>query len=76
MFAFYVERTHMYFLIQIGVKIVRDKVHWMNGSWDAYVAPPTDFAGAEDINTNLAKERERGIKIIKCTPLSLIIISN
>ena len=30
----------------------------MNGSWDAYLASPTDFAGADDIITNLAKERE------------------
>ena len=35
--------------------------HWfseqINGSWDAYLAPPADFAGADDIITNLAKER-------------------
>ena len=29
---------------------------------------PADFAGADDIITNLAKEREHGIKIIKHTP--------
>ena len=42
----------------------------MNGSWDAYLASPTDFAGADDIITNLAKERERepGIEIIERTP--------
>ena len=45
----------------------------MNGSWDAYLASPADFAGADDIITNLAKEREPGIEIIECTPLSLII---
>ena len=33
--------------------------------------PPTDFAGADDIITNLA-EGEPGIKVIKHTPLSLI----
>ena len=33
----------------------------MNGSWDAYLASPTDFAGADDIITNLAKGREHGI---------------
>ena len=32
----------------------------MNGSWDTYLAPPADFAGADDIITNLAKEREPG----------------
>ena len=37
----------------------------MNGSWDAYLAPPTDFfAGVDDIT----EEREPGIKIIKFTP--------
>ena len=32
----------------------------MNGSCDAYLASPADFAGADDIITNLAKEREPG----------------
>ena len=32
----------------------------MNGSLDAYLASPADFAGADDIITNLAKEREPG----------------
>ena len=32
----------------------------INGSWDAYLASPADFAGADDIITNLAKEREHG----------------
>ena len=32
----------------------------MNGSWEAYLATPADFAGADDIITNLAKERESG----------------
>ena len=45
----------------------------MNGSWDAYLASPADFAGADDIITNLAKEREPGIEIMECTPLSLIV---
>ena len=40
----------------------------MNESWDAYLAPPADFAGADDIIINLAKEREPGIKNIKRTP--------
>ena len=40
----------------------------MNGSWDAYLASLADFAGADDITTNLAKEREPGIKTIERTP--------
>ena len=28
----------------------------MNGSWNAYLASPADFVGADDIITNLAKE--------------------
>ena len=42
----------------------------INGSWDAYLASPVDFAGADDIITNLAKEREPGD--IKRTPQSLL----
>ena len=30
----------------------------MNGSWDADLASPADFAGVDDIITNLAKERD------------------
>ena len=41
----------------------------MNGPWDAYLASPvSDFAGTDDIITNLAKERESGIEIIECAP--------
>ena len=47
----------------------------MNGSWDTYLASPADFAGADDIITNLAKERESGIEIIEHTPQSLVITS-
>ena len=47
----------------------------MNGSWDGYLESPADVAGADDIITNLAKEREPGIEIIERTPQSLIIIS-
>ena len=43
---------------------MRDSLR-MNGSWDAYLASPADFAGADDITTNLAKEREPRIEIIK-----------
>ena len=46
---------------------------WILGSISGI---PTDFAGADDIITNLAKEREPGIEIIKCIPLSLIITSS
>ena len=45
----------------------------MNGSWDVHLASPVDFAGADDIITNLAKEGEPGIEIIERAPLSLII---
>ena len=40
----------------------------MNRSWDAYLAPPAESAGADGIITNMAKEREPWIEIIKCTP--------
>ena len=46
----------------------------MNGSWDAYLASPADFAGADDIITNLAKEREPGD--IESTPFCLTITRN
>ena len=29
----------------------------MNGSWGSYLTSPADFAGADDIITNLAKEK-------------------
>ena len=44
-------------LIRLGVEIAWDNQR-NNGSWDAYQASPADFAGANDIITNLAKERE------------------
>ena len=47
----------------------------MNGSWDVYLASPADFAGMDDIITNLAREIEPGIEIIERTPLSSIITS-
>ena len=47
----------------------------MNGSRDAHLPSPADFAGADDINTNLAKEREPEIEIIERPPQSLIITS-
>ena len=37
----------------------------MNGSWDMYLASPTDFAGVDNIITNSGKEREPGVKIIE-----------
>ena len=40
-----------------------------DGFWEVYdLASSTDFAGVGDIITNLAKEREPGIEIIKHTP--------
>ena len=39
----------------------------MNGSWDTYLASLADFAGADDIITELAKKREPGIEIIERT---------
>ena len=43
----------------------------MNGSWDAYLSSPADFAGADDIIINLTKEREPGD--IERTPYFFII---
>ena len=40
----------------------------MNGSWGASLASPADFEGADDIITDLEKERELGIEIIERTP--------
>ena len=40
----------------------------MNGSWDTYLGSPADIAGADDIITNLGKEREPGIEIIQRIP--------
>ena len=53
--------------IQIRVKIVWDNQQ-MNGSWDAYLASPTDFAGADNIITNLTKERKPGIESSNALP--------
>ena len=39
----------------------------MNGSWNAFLTTPADFAGADDIITNLAKDKETGIEIIEIT---------
>ena len=44
-------------------------------TWDAYLLSPEDFAGADDIITNLEKEREPGIEILERTLYSLIITS-
>ena len=45
----------------------------MNRFWTRIdLASPADFAGADDIITNLAKEREPGD--IERTPLSLILL--
>ena len=68
-----VRRRKNALLIQIGVEIVWDNIDWMNWAWDAYLALPADFTGADDIITNLAKKREPGDN--EHTPLSLIITS-
>lgn len=36
----------------------------MNGSWEVYLTSHKDLAEADGIITNLAKEKEPGIKII------------
>ena len=46
----------------------------MNGSWDAYLASPADFAGADDCITNLVKETEPGIEIAEHTPNLLLLL--
>ena len=72
-----VRRRKNALLITFGVEIVWDNqlIKRINASWDTYLASPADFAGADDIITNLAKEREPGIEIIERTPLSLIVTS-
>ena len=44
--------------------------HWLSWWMDEwmYVASPADFAGADDIITNLEKDREPGIEIFEHTP--------
>ena len=54
-------------LTAFGVEIVWYNQQ-MNGARSAYLASPADFAGAGDIITNLAREKEPGIEIIKRTP--------
>ena len=41
---------------------------FMDGSRDAYLASLADFAGADDIITNLAEKREPGTEISESTP--------
>ena len=62
-----VRRRRNGLLIAFGVEISCMGLS-TNGSWDAYLASPVDFAGADDIINNLAKEREPGIEIIERTP--------
>ena len=58
-FGFCVRRRKNALLIQIGIEIVWDNER-INGSCDVYLASPADFAGADDIITNLVTEREPG----------------
>ena len=60
----YVERTHSSYSLESRLYGTVNEC----GSWDAYLAPPADFAGADDIITKFAKEREPGIKIVERTP--------
>ena len=55
--SFFIRRRKkaLVLLIQIAVKIVWDSVDLINGSWDAYLTSPVDFAGVNDIIANLAK---------------------
>ena len=46
----------------------------MNESWDAYLAPPADFAGADDIIPNLAKERESLVTSNALPDLRLLLV--
>ena len=48
----------------------------MNGSWDAYLASPVDFAGMDDIISNLAKEREpiKGHGVCSMSPRSIHLL--
>ena len=53
------ERTHSYSTTNWSRDCMEQSIDQrMNRSWDAYHASPADFAGADDIITNLAKERE------------------
>ena len=70
--CFVLERRKNALLIAFGVEKLYGT---MNGSWDAYLASPADFAGADDIITNLANEREPEFEIIERTAKSLIITS-
>ena len=69
MLIYWVWRRKNALLIQFGVEVVWGNVDSTNGSWDAYLASPADFAGADDIITNLAKEREPGIEIVTSSAL-------
>ena len=50
----------------------------MNGSWDASLASPADFVGADDLITklNLEKEREPGIEILEGNAVSTTKLFN
>ena len=69
--SFWVRRSMNALLIQIVVETVW---HNVDSAWDAYLASPADFAGADDIITNLVKEREPGSRSSNALQ-SLIITS-
>ena len=62
----------------VSIRFVWDNVDQMKESMHLgtrILHFPADFAGADNITTNLAKKREPGIEIIERTPKSLIITS-
>ena len=65
-----VRRRKNALLIQFGVEIVWDNVDCTNGTWD-----PADFAGPDDITTNLAKGRKPGdIERVKPWPTRMTLV--
>ena len=53
---------------QLKLRLESRSYGTMTGSWDAYLAFPADFMEADDVITNLAKEREPANEIIERTP--------
>ena len=57
---FCIRRRKNALLIAFGVEIVWDNQR-MNGSWDAYLGPPADFAGADDVITSLGSRSSNAL---------------
>ena len=49
-YCFHCVRRRKKPIIQIGVEIVWDNIELMDGSWNAYLASPADFTGADEIH--------------------------